>query len=78
VIDTGAFEVDAVMEAAQETARMLEMSLMSVEGNLSWIEDLLKGNWTPDRFLIIPPGGSVTFEDSLAAGRSRILEVPSP
>jgi hypothetical protein len=78
VVDTGAFDVGEVMEAARNTAQMLEMPVSSVKGNLGLIEDLLGGNWTPDRFLIIPPGERISFEDSLAAGRSQIAGTDNP
>jgi hypothetical protein len=73
VVDTGAFEVEPVTEDIRKVAEILELPVVQADGNLSLIEDLLKGDWTPERFLVVPPNGGITFEDSVKAGKSQIL-----
>ncbi|MDR3331799.1 MAG: DUF1638 domain-containing protein [Synergistaceae bacterium] len=73
VIDTGAFDVEPVEREVGKVAGLLGIPVIRAEGDLGIIEDLLSGNWAPGRFMVIAPGGSITFEDSLKAGSSQIL-----
>ncbi len=72
VVDTGAFEVQAVVDGVKELSDELEIPTVVLQGNLRIIENLLLGNWQEEDFLIVRPGGSIKLEDSLSVGKSLI------
>lgn len=73
VIDTGAFAVPPVVAQIRPHADRLGIPVDVVDGDLVILEDLLAGGRDPTRFLRVPPGGTVSFEDSLDIGQSQIL-----
>jgi hypothetical protein len=79
VIDTGTFNVAEVKDKVQDFARLLDIPVNVIPGNLRIIDALLAGGWQDDEFLSVAPGGSITFEDSLGAGTaSQNLTTPPP
>jgi len=48
---------------AAEIARTFSLDLNVLPGTLSYLEDLLTGNWNPDRFLVVPPQSTISSED---------------
>ena len=70
VIDTGASNTAYARERAEEIAKLLNIPVKIIPGSLRLIDTLLAGNWPQDDFLIVPPGGSVSFEDSPGMGES--------
>lgn len=73
VIDTGAFEPDLVATKVAPYAAILDVPVEVVPGDLVLLCELLAGGLDESRFLHVPPGGSVSFEDSLDLGQSQIL-----
>jgi hypothetical protein len=73
VVDTGAFEVQPVTDEASKVAKLLEIPVVQADGDLRLIEGLLSGNWSPENFLLIPPGETITFKDSMRAGKTQTL-----
>lgn len=71
VIDTGAYEVQNVLDKVEEFAKLVAIPVKVIPGNLRYIEALLAGDWPDSTFLTIPPGGSISFEDSLNAGKAQ-------
>jgi hypothetical protein len=58
-IRTG-LEADAHFEEeAQEEARQRNWRFDTVEGNLSLFRQLAAGDWDPEDFLVVPPGGRI-------------------
>ncbi len=72
VIDTGAFDVNDVVENVRSVAAELDIPTIVLEGNMRLIENLLQGNWDRDEFLVVEPNGKITFEDSLRVGKSSV------
>ncbi len=72
VIDTGAFDVEEVIDKIKDLSIELDIPTIVLEGNLIMIENLLSKNWDNDSFLIVEPGNKVTFDDSLRVGKSLI------
>lgn len=72
VIDTGAFEVQEVIDKIEELAVELDIPTVVLEGNLILIENLLLKKWDKDSFLIVDPGKTITLDDSLRVGKSLI------
>jgi hypothetical protein len=69
VIDTGTFDVADVKARVEDFAKLVEIPVKVIPGNLRFIDALLAGSWQEDAFLTVPAGGRITFEDSLSAGR---------
>ena len=63
LIDTGCYDLVKTREAASEIARAFSLDLNVLPGTLSYLTDLLTGNWDPDRFLIVPPHSRISSED---------------
>ena len=63
LIDTGCYDLVKTKEMAAEIARTFSLDLNVLPGTLSYLEDLLTGNWNPDRFLIVPPQSTISSED---------------
>jgi hypothetical protein len=71
VINTGTFNVADVQARVENFAKQVDIPVKVVPGSLRIIDALLAGGWQADAFLIVRPGGSVSFEDSLSAGRAQ-------
>lgn len=71
VVDTGAFEVPPVLAHIRPQADLLGIPVEVVPGDLILLEELLAGGEDETRFLHVPPGGAVSFEDSLDLGQSQ-------
>jgi len=70
VIDTGAFHVGEVADKVKNFAAQFNIPVKVIQGKLSLIKALVSRQWPEKNFLRVPPGGAVTFEDSLEAGES--------
>ncbi|GHU53607.1 hypothetical protein FACS1894200_14120 [Spirochaetia bacterium] len=68
VIDTGAFDPEEVKDAISPFARIIDVPVSIIPGNLRIIDMLLTGDWNPLEFLTIGPDSEVTFEMSLNPG----------
>jgi hypothetical protein len=55
VLDTGAYDIDAVRALTEEIAKELELEHMVLPATTDYLKSLLTGPWPEDRFLIIPP-----------------------
>ena len=62
VIDTGCFDVNPVMDAARESARVIDVEADCVEGSNLVLEKLLAGKWDDD-ILTCAPGRAVKQDD---------------
>jgi hypothetical protein len=71
VVDTGVFDVDALKARVEDFAKPLEIPVKLIPGSLRFIDALLAGGWQDDAFLVLEPGGKISFEDSLEAGKSQ-------
>jgi hypothetical protein len=67
LIDTGAFDTAEVYGRLKDFAQLFDIPLNLIPGNLRLINALVSGEWPPEEFLLVKPGGSITFEDSLNA-----------
>ena len=63
LLDTGCYDLVKTKEMAAEIARTFSLDLNVLPGTLSYLEDLLTGNWNPDRFLVVPPQSTISSED---------------
>lgn len=66
-IETGLETGPQFETAAQEEATAKGWTYEKTAGSLAWFEALLSGNWSPDLFLVVPPGGStaVTYDEAI-------------
>jgi hypothetical protein len=71
VIDTGTYEVAPVQAKVEKFAKLVDIPVKVIPGNLRIIDALLAGDWKEDAFLVAPPGESVSFEDSLTTGTAQ-------
>lgn len=60
VIDTGAYDVSSILPRTLALAQRLSLKHRIVQGTTAYLEELLQGPWDPDRFIIIPPGTTIT------------------
>jgi hypothetical protein len=68
VIDTGTYNVPAVAAEVRPFAEALDLSVSIIPGNLRLFDALLAGEWNQDEFLVVPPGDTITLNDSLSVG----------
>jgi hypothetical protein len=71
VVDTGVFDIGAVKAKVDDFAKSLDIPVKLIPGSLRFIDALLAGAWQDDVFLVLEPGGKITFEDSLMAGKGQ-------
>jgi hypothetical protein len=71
VVDTGVFDAGAVKARVDDFAKPLEIPVKLIPGSLRLIDALPAGSWKDDAFLVLEPGGKISFEDSLEAGKSQ-------
>lgn len=63
LIDAGVYPVEAVAEQTARLARTLRLEHTVLGGTLAFLRQLLTGPWPADRFLTVPPGGSISLSD---------------
>lgn len=63
LLDTGCYDLVKTRGKAAKIAEAFSLDLNTLPGTLSYLEELLTGNWDPDRFLIVPPGTKISSED---------------
>jgi hypothetical protein len=71
VIDTGVFDVDVAKAQVEDFAEPLDIPVKLIPGSLRLIDALLSGDWREDTFLVLQPGGKITLNDSIEAGKSQ-------
>ena len=71
IIDTKAYNVETAKEKVDKFAKLVEIPVEVIPGNLRLFEALLSGSHNEDEFLTVPPGGSISFEDGLSAGKAQ-------
>ena len=63
LIDAGAAPMDELWEKTADMAQLLGLTRKSYPGTVSYIEQLLTGPWTPDRFIIKAPHETICEAD---------------
>jgi len=63
VINTGAYNLDALLPLTGQIARELALDHAIVEGSLDLLMQALKGEWNDSRFIIIEPGQEVNLHN---------------
>ena len=63
IIDTGAYNVESVMDSAEQISEKFGLEKKLVQGTTSYLEALLSGKWDEARFLIVPPNRAIQVED---------------
>jgi hypothetical protein len=69
VIDTGAFDMDALTEVVKNFAKLIDKPVVQVKGNLRMLEMLLTGPWPEDDFFVFPPNTEIPLSASLALSK---------
>lgn len=64
VIDTGAYDIAAILPRTETLAQRLNLQHRIVQGTTAYLEQLLQGPYDPAQFIIIPPNTTVT-EDAV-------------
>ena len=60
LLDTGCEPLAALLPEVGRLAALLELEVSAVPAVLSYLTELLTGPWTPEKFLVVPPGQAVT------------------
>jgi hypothetical protein len=63
VIDTGAYQMDAITPQTKKIAETLGLRHDVLMGDSSLLKQLLTGPWTEEKFLMIPPNATVGMMD---------------
>lgn len=63
LLDTGAFDTEKAQEETLHICDTLKFKYKKIDGTLSYIEEMLDEKWSSERYIIIPPGHTVTMED---------------
>jgi hypothetical protein len=61
-INTGQYEIEKYREYSKKTADEFGLRFEEIEGSPSLVQKLVAGPWD-EEFVVIPPGGSVTYQD---------------
>jgi hypothetical protein len=61
-INTGLLDLDRYREYAQKTAEKFGLRFEEIAGSPDLVRKLIMGPWD-DEFIVVPPGGSVTYLD---------------
>ena len=72
VIDTGAYDLAALLPRSEELARRLQLRHRVVDGTTSYLEALLTGQHDPQRFITILPHSCIREEDVLLRPQSMV------
>jgi predicted dinucleotide-utilizing enzyme len=64
VIDTGAFNPEELVRTVEPFAKIIDVPVTVIPGNLRLMDALLAGNWDSGEFLVVSPKGIISFEDS--------------
>ncbi len=62
LINTGQYELEKYREYGRRTAERFGLRYEEIEGATALVERMLKGPWTPDEFIVAPPGGIIQME----------------
>ena len=63
MVTTGCYDVDAAAAQIAPLASILGLDVETLPGDMDWLGDLLTGNHSdPERFLVMPPGSAITFD----------------
>lgn len=62
LLDTGCFDKKAAEMRLLPMAETLGLEYTCIEGTLTYLQDLLKGNWDADRFLVVPPHTTISSD----------------
>ncbi len=60
LLDTGLSPIDPTLEKARKIAQALDFSVRIVPATLGYLRALVSGPWLADRFVVLPPGESLT------------------
>ena len=63
LVDTGAYDAAAAEQEAKEIAVRLSLEYRKMGGTLDFLRQLLRGSWTPERFVMIDPHSEVHHSD---------------
>lgn len=58
---------EAAGKEVQRLASHLGLGYETIPGSMSYLQQLLQGPWTEDRFLVVPPGAVISQQDFLDA-----------
>lgn len=56
LLDTGCYDTESARVEARRIADVLGLELRLQRGTLRLLQELITGPWTPDRFILTPPG----------------------
>lgn len=63
LINTGQYELEKYREYTRRTAEQFGLRYEEIPGSTALIRKMLYGPWTPDEFVVVPPGATVRYED---------------
>jgi len=63
LLDTGAEPIEPLVEKTKIIADTLHLEQKILPATVAYLEELLTGPWSPERFLVLPPGTAITQED---------------
>ena len=63
LVDTGAYDAQAAEIEARRIGEKLGLEYRKMYGTLDHLRQLLRGEWTTDRFVIIPSNTEVMYSD---------------
>ncbi|MDR0568218.1 MAG: DUF1638 domain-containing protein [Spirochaetaceae bacterium] len=66
VIDTGASNAQSIAEEIKPYADLVRLPVSTIPGNIRLLRELLAGNWNNQDFLVIPPGKTISLEDTFS------------
>ncbi|MCS7178324.1 MAG: DUF1638 domain-containing protein [Anaerolineae bacterium] len=79
LINTGQYELEKYREYARRTAEQFGLRYEEIPGSTALIRKMLYGPWDPDEFVVVPPGGTVCYEDFYPSGPEKERDLaPKP
>ncbi|MFC1955643.1 DUF1638 domain-containing protein [Chloroflexota bacterium] len=68
LVDTGAYDLAACREHARENAALLGVAYEEIKSSPAYFEEMVKGQWDKDKFIVLQPGEEVTQRMFLLMG----------
>jgi hypothetical protein len=69
-INTGMYQIEHYRQQVREMSETYGLRMEEIEGSPRLVKKLIFGPWDAEDFVVVPPGGTIRFEDFVHKGES--------